>query len=193
MPVKNNSEKMLASILLSGGIGVFPTDTLYGVVGSALSKKSVERIYKLRKRESKKPMIILISSVKDLKIFGIRTNSKQRDILRKLWPGKISVIFDCPLKKFSHLHRGTKTLALRLPKDKWLISFLKKTGPLVAPSANIAGKKPAENFAETKIFFREKVDFYVDKGKLKSKPSTLIKIDKKGKIEILRQGAAKVK
>lgn len=192
MTAKDDVRKIISSILLSGGVGIFPTDTLYGVVGSALNKKTVERIYKLRKRDLKKPMIILISSLKDLEIFGLKITSEQKKILKEIWPGKISVILDCPLKKFSYLHRGTKTLALRLPKDKWLVNFLKKTGPLVAPSANISGEKPAGTFAETKKYFGEKVDFYIDKGKIKSKPSTLIKLDENGKIKVLRQGSVKI-
>ncbi|MEK7522400.1 MAG: Sua5/YciO/YrdC/YwlC family protein [Patescibacteria group bacterium] len=55
----------LAEILKNGGIGVIPTDTIYGIVGSALNKKTVERIYKLRRRNLKKPMIVLIGSIND--------------------------------------------------------------------------------------------------------------------------------
>jgi L-threonylcarbamoyladenylate synthase len=193
MMEKNSGEKVIIAILLSGGIGILPTDTLYGVVGSALSRKTVERIYELRKRNLKKPMIVLISSFDDLKIFGIKIDSKQKKILKNIWPEKVSVVLDCPLKKMEYLHRGTKTLALRFPKDKWLINFLKKTGPLIATSANLAGQTPAKTFAEAKKYFGEKVDFYVDKGKLKSTHSTLIKISKNGEIEILRQGAIKIK
>ena len=193
MTEKNSGEKIIVSILLSGGIGVFPTDTLYGVIGSAFKKETVERIYKLRKRDFKKPMIILISSLNDLKIFDIKLNKKQKDILKNLWPGKISIVLDCPLKKFSYLHRGMKTLALRFPKSKQLINILKKTGPLIATSANIAGKKPATSFIEAKKYFKDKVDFYVDSGKLKSTHSTLIKFDALGNIIILREGAVKVR
>jgi L-threonylcarbamoyladenylate synthase len=196
---RKNIEKNIVPILLSGGIGVFPTDTIYGVIGSALKKETVERIYKLRKRELKKPMIILISSTNDLHMFGIDLNAKQKSVIAKLWPGKISIIFDCKSKKMSYLHRGTKTLALRLPacrrgrsKDENLVKILKKTGPLVAPSANLAGKKSAQTVGEAKKYFGEKVDFYVDCGKLKSMYSTLVKLDKNGEVKILRQGAVKI-
>ena len=64
-----NSE--LVKILKTGGVGVIPTDTIYGLVGSALNKKTVERVYKLRHRNSKKPMIILIGEISDLKKLGI--------------------------------------------------------------------------------------------------------------------------
>ena len=190
---RKNANKIIVPILLSGGIGVFPTDTIYGVLGSALKKETVERIYKLRKRELKKPMIILISSIDDLRMFGIDLNAKQKSVIAKLWPGKISIAFDCKSKKMSYLHRGTFSLALRLPKDENLVKILKKTGPLVATSANIAGEKPAETIDEAKKYFGKKVDFYVDYGKLKSMHSTLVKVDVLGNIAVLREGAVKIK
>ena len=186
------TEKDIISILQSGGVGVLPTDTLYGLVGSALQEEPVEKIYALRKRYLNSPMIILISSVDDLKLFGIKINLAQRKVIEDLWPGRISFVLDCPLKKFEYLHRGGQTLAFRLPKYKWLTDILKKTGPLVAPSANISGEKPAETLGEAEKYFANKVDFYADGGKLESEPSTLVRLDKKGKLEILREGAVDV-
>jgi L-threonylcarbamoyladenylate synthase len=138
-------------------------------------------------------MIILISSIDDLRMFGIDLNAKQKSVIAKLWPGKISIAFDCKSKKMSYLHRGTFSLAFRLPKDENLVKILKKTGPLVATSANIAGEKPAETIDEAKKYFGKKVDFYVDYGKLKSMHSTLVKIDVLGDIAVLREGAVKIK
>ena len=61
---------------------MLPTDTLYGIVGSALSKRAVLRIYKLRRRDPKKPMIILIGSLDDLKLFGVRLHKAAKKFLR---------------------------------------------------------------------------------------------------------------
>ena len=178
-------------ILKRGGIGILPTDTLYALVGSAPSKGAVERIYRLRKRESKKPLIILISSLKDLNLFDIKISNQLRKNLNNIWPGKISVILSCPLKKWSYLHRGIKTIAFRLPAKKRLIDILKKTGPLVAPSANISGMPPAKNVLEAKKYFGNKVDFYISAGKVVSGPSTLIEINN-GIIKIIRKGVVKI-
>lgn len=186
-------QKTITPILKLGGIGVLPTDTLYGVVGSALDKKTVERIYELRKRESGKPMIILISSLSDLKKFGIALSAAQKKVLKNLWPGKVSVVFGCKLKKWEYLHREKKSLAFRFPADEELVSLLKKVGPLVAPSANLAGKKPAATYLEAKKYFGEEVDFYVDWGKLKSKPSTIVELGEDGCVKLLREGAVKLK
>ncbi len=176
-----------AMILKNGGIGILPTDTIYGIVGSALSKNAVEAIYRLRKRNPEKPLIILISALDDLSYFGITLDKKTVNILNKLWPGPISVILDCPLQKFKYLHRGTKTLAFRMPKPKDLQRLLSQTGPLVAPSANWEGYPPAKTIKEAKKYFKKNADFYIDAGKMDSLPSTLVRI-KKGKIEILREG-----
>lgn len=184
--------KIITPILKLGGIGVLPTDTLYGVVGSAFDKKAVERIYTLRKRDLHKPMIVLISAFSELKMFDITLNTAQKKVLGNFWPGKVSVVLDCKGKKFQHLHRGKNTLAFRFPADEELIKLLKKTGPLVAPSANLAGEKPATNYLEARRYFGEEVDFYVDGGKLKSKSSTLVEIKDDGSLNVLREGAVKI-
>ncbi|HEX7586198.1 MAG TPA: L-threonylcarbamoyladenylate synthase [Patescibacteria group bacterium] len=181
----------LIKIIKSGGIGVVPTDTLYGIVCSAKNKKSVEQLYKLRERSLKKPSIILISDINDLKFFGIKPDKQTREILSRVWPGQVSVILSCTGKKFSYLRRGTKSLAFRLPGKKDLVRLLKKTGPVIAPSANPEGLLPATTIKEAQDYFEDEVDFYVSGGKLESLPSTIVTI-KNGKLSIKRQGAVKV-
>ena len=168
-----------------------PTDTIYGLAGLALNPKTVARIYQLRSRDLQKPMIILISDVADLETFNIEIDNKTWVILKKYWPGKMSIILPCEDAKFSYLHRGGKSLAFRLPDRKDLRDLIKKVGPLVVPSANIEGAKPSETIEEAKKYFGDKVDFYIDGGRIKSQPSTLIKINK-GQIRVLRKGSVRI-
>lgn len=189
----NNLDKII-KILKNDGVVVLPTDTLYGIIGRALSKKVVERIYKIKGRDEHKPFIVLITLYKDLDLFGIKIEEKQAKILEKFWPGKVSVILPCLLKKFEYLHRGTKSIAFRMisPKNKNLYNLIKKVGPIVAPSANREGDKPAETIKEAKKYFNNKVDLYISSGKKKLSPSTLIKLENDNFI-VLRQGAKKIK
>lgn len=180
--------KEIIKKLNNDGVGVLPTDTLYGLVGRALSQKAFDRIFELKKRKSESPFIILISSMKELNLFDIKIDKDTENILHKYWPGKVSIIFPFNNEKFSYLHMGTKTLAFRIPDKKDLIELLKQTGPLLAPSANHPGEKEALTIEEAKVYFGDKIDFYVDEGKLESLSSTLIEI-KDGKIEVLREGA----
>jgi len=171
--------KRAALLLKEGALGVIPTDTLYGICASALNKKAITQVYKLKKRKLGKPVIILISSFKDLSKFGIHLNSWQKKILEKIWPGRISVILPC---------HGS-TLAFRLPKNRELLKIVEISGPLIAPSANWEGSKPAKNINQAKKYFGENV-FYYNKGNLSNKASTLIDLTQKTKrIKILRIGA----
>ena len=181
---KNKTD--IIKIIKNGGVGVIPTDTIYGIVGSVFSKQAVGRIYKIKNRPDNSPFIILISSLKDLENFNIKINKEMAKILEKFWPGKVSIIFPCNLSKYKYLHRGTKSLAFRLPDKKTLIELIKKTGPIVAPSANLSNEKPAENIKEARKYFRDSIDFYLSGGTLKSKPSVLIRLENDNEIKILR-------
>ena len=75
-----------------------------------------------------------------------------------------------------------------MPRNERLMGILKKADPLVAPSANFEGQKPSENIEEAKIYFGGEVSFYLDGGTIRSKPSTLIKLDALGSWQVLRQG-----
>lgn len=168
----------IAKILNHGGVGVLPTDTLYGLVARAEDKKAVARVKRIKGRSPGKPFIILISSYKDLEKFRVKLSQGDRELLSKIWPGPVSVAL-------------TPRLSFRLPKNKFLNELIKKTGPLIAPSANPEGLKPAETMAEAKKYFGEKIDFYLSsKRKLSGQPSTLISL-KKGQINIIREGKIK--
>lgn len=180
--------------LKNDGVVVLPTDTLYGIVGRALSKKVVGRIYKIKERNENKPFIVLISSYKDLNIFGVKIGDKQAKILKKFWPGKVTVILPCLSKKFEYLHRGTKSIGFRMigTKNKNVYNLINKVGPLVAPSANPSNFKHAEKISEAIKYFGDKIDFYLSGGSKVSKSSTLIRFNN-DKLVILRQGEIVVK
>ncbi len=178
-------QKDIVKILKSGGIGVYPTDTLYGIVSSALSRTAVERIYRLKGRDENKPFIILISDIKDLRMFGVSVTKEQQKILDSLWPGPVSIIFQTT--KMPYLHRGQNSLAFRMPKSKKVLGFLKKTGPLVAPSANPQGLQPAQTIADAKRYFSHDVDFYVAGGRKQGKASRVVRLEKNGTIVVLRK------
>jgi len=164
--------KEIGESIKRGQIGIIPTDTIYGFACSVFNEKSIKKVYKLKKRSLKKPFIILISSIKDLHLFNIVPSQE----LKNYWPGKVSIIIDCKEKKFKYLHRGKNSLAFRLPNNEELIKIIKISGPIISSSVNTEGNKPATNIKDAKKYFNDKVDFYIDKGTLKSKPSKIISL-----------------
>lgn len=182
----------LVSLLKRGGIAVIPTDTLYGIVASSRNRDAVARLYRLRRSTPKKPFIVLIPAPAALHEFGFRPSVAQTKFLKTVWSGKVSVILSCTGKRFSYLHLGTETLAFRVPKPAWLRALLKKTGPLLAPSANREGEKPAETIREARHYFGNSVDWYVSAGRrLRGKPSTLVSFVG-NEPSIIRTGAVRV-
>lgn len=167
---------------------VIPTDTLYGIVCTARSEDAVEKLYRARGRDLAKPCIILIADISELKNFGIQVSSLDEQALSTYWPGKVSVVFDCVSDKWTYLHRGTKSLAFRIPDDEELRTLLRNTGPLLVPSANTEGMPPAHTIEEAKNYFGDQVSVYVDAGYQDSLPSTVARL-RNGVWETLREGA----
>jgi L-threonylcarbamoyladenylate synthase len=171
----DHNEKILA-VLTKDGAGVMPTDTTYGLVGSAFSEMTVEKIYELKSRDTQKPHIILISGVEDLAKFDIFPDQVAKKVLEKVWPGQVTVILPCKNAKFAYLHRGGNSLAFRVPDKADLREMLRESGPLVAPSANPEGKLPAKSIEEARKYFGDTVDFYQDGGVIESLPSTIMSL-----------------
>lgn len=201
-----------ASLFLNdGGIGVIPTDTLYGLVASALDRDAVERVYRVRGRDEGKPCIVLIPEISDIDRFfchpelvegsslssadssvrRLSRNDKNNEMLGRVWPGKVSVILPCPDEKWGYLHRGTGTIAFRVPDKPELQELLREVGPLIAPSANPQGMPPAKTIEEAEGYFGDDADFYVDGGTLDSEASTVVRFTD-GKFSVVREGAVKI-
>jgi len=177
----------LVKILKGGGVAIMPTDTIYGMVGLAQNISVVDRIYNLKKRNPKKPCIILIGNINELEKFSIVLTGEQKKKINNFGTAPTSFILDCLDDTFSYLHRSTKTLSFRLPSSPSLRNLLLKTGPLIAPSANPEGLPPAKNIAEAKSYFGDLVNFYLDGGEVNNKHSKLIQLRKDGTINILRE------
>lgn len=169
--------QIATEILLKGGVGILPTDTIYGIVGSALSAEVTERIYDIKKRNSTKPFIVLIADIRSIQQFGVKITKELESELKQYWPGPYSILLPVTNSKFEYLHRGSGKIAFRLPNKPDLINLLNKTGPLVAPSANTEGAIPAKTIIEAQKYFGEKVDFYLDGGLVQGKPSTILSFD----------------
>lgn len=187
----------LIQTLKEGGVVVMPTDTVYGIVASALNPTAVSRVYTIRKRDTDKPCIILIGSATDMQKFGVELTDIQREKVSKLWPtssdvnisrgsGPVSIVFPCEDDNFAYLHRRTKSLAFRLPSSLGLQELLREVGPLIAPSANPEGLPVAKNVNTAREYFGDLVDLYVDGGEVVAAPSKVIRLSSLGIEEVLR-------
>lgn len=185
----NSDFNEIVYLLNSGKVGILPTDTIYGIHCLAFNKSSVEKIYELKNRPSAKAMIVIISSLNDLENFNTKLSEKMKKFLSNIWPNKVSVILDCSNPQLSYLYKKSYSLAFRVPNNSFLLKLLKKTGPLVSTSVNLSGLSPAQTIKQAQEYFPYGIDFYVDGGKIDSKPSTVIKLNNQGVVELVRKGA----
>jgi L-threonylcarbamoyladenylate synthase len=167
----------VAASLNEGGVGVFPTDTLYGLIGSALNPDAVDRIYDLKRRDPRKPLIVLINDIATLETFGVELTAALEERLRTYWPGPYSIVLPVIDDQFEYLSRGHDAIAFRLPDNDQIVDLIDRAGPLVAPSANPEGRPPATTIEEARKYFGSDAEFYIDDGVLEGPPSTLITFD----------------
>jgi L-threonylcarbamoyladenylate synthase len=171
--------------LLAGGVGVVPTDTVYGLVCRAADPNAVQRLFTVKKREAN-PGTVLAASIQQLIDLGLK--GRYVKAVERFWPNSISVVIPCG-EELAYLHQGKHSLAVRIPADPELRDFLKQTGALMTTSANHPGEPTAHTITGAQEYFGETVDFYVDAGDLGERPaSTIIRVVDDA-VEVLRQGA----
>lgn len=181
----------IVQFIKQGKIVVLPTDTVYGIHASIFLPKAIRRIYRLKGRKEKKPFIILVNEIEDIEKLGIAIPSDIKVFLKKVWPGKVSIVFPVKNSAHNYLHRGSDSLAFRIPKSKLLREIVSKTGPIISTSVNPAGLDPARSIKEALKYFGEKIDLYIDAGRRIETPSTVIAI-RDGKVILLRKGSVKI-
>lgn len=170
-------------IIKKGGVGVLPTDTIYGIVCSVFDKQAFERVYEAKKRPKDKRLIVLIGNRGQLPSLGINPNAKQLESLNEFWPGPISIEMKCD-DTVPYIHAGNYCFSTRLPAETWLRRLVNETGPLVATSANLSGEPTPGNIEDIKLQIPD-LDFYVE-GKVNTEPSRLGSLDENGNMFWIR-------
>jgi len=177
-------------VLRSGGIILYPTDTIWGIGCDATNQAAVSRIYEIKQRRDTKSMLVLMENPNLL-------NSYVSEVPEIAW--ELIEVADTPL---TIIYPGAKNLAANLLADdgsigiritseaftQQLIQRFRK--PVVSTSANISGQKSPQNFSEISQEIKKSVDFIVNFRQddlSKSVPSGIIKLGVGGQIEVIRK------
>jgi len=177
------------AVIKKGKVVVCPTDTVYGLVVDATNKKAVQRVFQIKGREKGKALPVFVKNITMAKRLA-RVSKEQEKFLKKVWPGKVTVVLESKGVLPIELEMNGK-VALRIPKHETVAALLQKTGvPLTGTSANVSGKPSCLSAKEVLAQFaqrKRKPDLVIDEGKLpKSKPSKIVDITG-GKMRILRR------
>ncbi len=169
-------------VLESGKLVVSPTDTIYGILADATQEKAVNYLRRIR-RHTKKPFILLIPSLLWLRKLALLTDSLA---LRLISLERTTLVIKRKTRIPLYLTLGRDSLAVRLPKKGFIRDLLIiMDKPLVAPSVNPEGKRPAKSIGEAIAYFGDSIDLYIDAGKIEGNPSTIIALER-GHLRVLR-------
>jgi len=186
--IKANNKNIneITTALKNGAVLVCPTDTVYGFLADATNKRAVDKIYKIKKRLKSKPLPIFVKDIKMAKELA-EINEKQSKVLKSKWPGGYTFVLNrMGSAKFYGIDK--KTIAVRIPKYKFLNSLLNKINqPLVQTSVNVSGQPSLNKISDIINQLSKFNVLIIDGGNLKkSKPSKIIDFTK-DKIKILRK------
>ncbi len=164
---------------IAGSVVLLLTDTVWGLHAAVDDEGARRRIVRLKRRGAGKGFIILISRLADIAQFEVDLTEGQKEVLRKLWPGRVTVVACTPLAadKYRKLSIDGKTLAFRVPASANLRKLLAVTGPLISTSANLSGddKTFTPNDIPPKI--AQNINLYINSRRPpQTKASTIIQI-----------------
>ena len=187
MNFEKDIEKCL-EVLRTGGLILYPTDTIWGIGCDATNEKAVERIYKLKKRSDEKAMIVLVADEKDIMQYVAAPDLSLFDYLDKT-AKPTTVVYDGALGFADNLTGKDGSIAIRICKEEFCRHLIKRfRKPIVSTSANVSGMTSPKIFKEITDEIKNGVDYivkYKQDDETPAQPSSLIKWNN-GNITVLR-------
>jgi len=176
---------MAVSVLLGGGLVVYPSDTVYGLLCPAAMQHSVRRVGRLKGYAEEKPFILLVPSIEAATVFS-RPLPGALELMNAHWPGPVTLVLPASDRAPSWVCATDGTVALRVPSDPLSLRILESIMPLVTTSANLRGGIEPLGLDEVSLKIASGVDLMLNGGKLaRRKTSTMIKFTPEGQ-EVLR-------
>jgi len=179
--------KSALKTLKSGLPVIFPTDTLPAI---GCLPKFANTIYKFKKRDRDKPLILMGSGYKQL-IDYVHESAKEdyENLASKYWPGALTIVIPASAKQTAHLTSNDQTIGLRIPNSNIAQSLLRETGPLLTSSANISGFKGSSTAEGIALEFPSiKILGPIPWGESSGKASTIIFWKNSGNWKLIREG-----
>lgn len=182
------NKEELVNVLKKGGIAVIPTDTVYGIICDALNEDAVDKVYQLKKRSYKKPMIILVSDVDMLMKYTKSLSPLEKKLFDTFAPGPLTVLVKKADTIPDIVTSGLDVVGVRIPDDKDLQESISLLGhPVVATSANVSSSETITKIDLLEDSIRKNVDYIYNGGSIYRGASTIVR-ERDHMVEIVRNG-----
>jgi len=176
-------------VLNSGGVILYPTDTIWGIGCDATNPEAVQRVYNIKKRDDKKSMLVLMNNMNRISSYVDQVPDIVFDII-ELANKPTTIIYSGARNLAENLIAEDGTIGIRVTKEKFtdkLIERFKK--PIVSTSANISGELFPKSFDDISYEIKDQVDYIVEynRDKVNSTASSIIKIGINNEVKVIRE------
>jgi L-threonylcarbamoyladenylate synthase len=176
-------------VLEAGGLILYPTDTVWGIGCDATNAEAVNRIYKLKQRNESKSMIILLDEESSISQYTDQEEPTIFDYIKGIHK-PVTVIYQQAKNLAPNLINQDGSIGIRIVKDPFCKKLIAAFGkPIVSTSSNISGYPPPAFFHDIDVHIKKGVDYIVHHRQddmVPAEPSSVVRMDASGKIEILR-------
>ncbi len=176
-------------VLKRGGVIAYPTETVYGLGGDATREDTIDRIYEIKGRAFRNPLLILVADHAMLASVVKTVPVEAKKLMAHFWPGPLTIIFKAASHLPSRLTAGTGKVGVRISPDPVCMKLMQKFNkPLISTSANRTGDKPALTAETVQSNLGSLVDLIIDDGpRTDSASSTVIDVTESS-IQVIREG-----
>lgn len=156
-----------ARIITAGGIVIFPTRTLYGMGVDALNPAAVNQLFEVKQRPIVKPVSVLVKSISAVRSLAAEIPSSAEELMKKFWPGKITIVFKARARVPSSLTAKTGKIGIRVPEHPVAVNLVQSLDfPVTGTSANLSGRPGTYQVADLPADLIHQVSLILDAGQL---------------------------
>jgi L-threonylcarbamoyladenylate synthase len=188
-PLFNTDIEACLRVLESGGLILYPTDTIWGIGCDATNVAAVEKIFALKKRIETKALIVLIADERSLLQYVASPHIEVFDYIQGV-SKPTTIIYENAIGLASNLLAEDGSVGIRICADEFCKHLIKRfRKPIVSTSANVSGFPPPKVFSDIDIAVKEGVDYvvhYRQDDTVPVEPSAVVKCNKDGRFTILR-------
>jgi L-threonylcarbamoyladenylate synthase len=178
-----------AEIIRSGGLVVFPTETVYGLGANACHASAVQKIFALKGRPASSPLIVHVASIEQARALAAEWPEQAQQLALKFWPGPLTIVV--PKKPLipDSVTAGLQTVGLRMPKNEIALALIRESGvPIAAPSANRFTQLSPTTAQHVRDAFGSEVPMILDGGPCEVGLESTVVAIVEGRVEIFRPG-----
>jgi len=166
------------SVIQRGEVIAFPTETFYGLGAEVFNPAAVQKIFKIKGRDHKNPILVVVSSLAQLSDLVREIPSRAEHLIARFWPGPLTLVFEASEKVPNLITAGTDKIGIRIPGDPLTHLLLRVIRvPVTATSANPSGAKSPTTAQEVLQNLGDDVTLILDAGETPGgMPSTVVDV-----------------